>query len=257
MIFCVPSNIIPPEGKMKYIFLVVFMLIGISVFSVEQIDYISDFDGEIVPSSWYFFDSNENDQYYLFNINLDEGNAELLCDIDGNTVWYKKWYTNGNLMFHGIQQDGYVECTYITQEGDRIIENVELDSDFWYQSVGPQLPGFIESEDDYRVFSVIDFENMKSYNMRIERKFAERIDIEGNLYNSIYTELRFTGFLKGFWLGKLWFDSETSSYVKYLGKLRMFKPPAYLYIVNRETELNIEIDNLKISTDFEILTLND
>jgi len=199
----------------KFVF--VFILIMIAVISLPAADeYLFDVTvGEKTSDSIWIIDKRGGYTYLYNNIdgvtttavNTPDGETlRFTTDDDKNNIHMKTERAGNDIFSLGVFKGNSISKTVKSEEGKPL-----------YQYVFVQGGGFALSKEKSQEFAMVRPFDYEVFNMKLEKKGNEIIDVLGKPTETVKVEMRMTGFLSAFWSADFWFRISDGAGVKYRG----------------------------------------
>ena len=203
---------------MKKIFLSIILLSFISFsFStpyfengIREIFYKEDYGDYINDSKLEILNTNP------YTVKWKSVNDVTVIETDENLNTVKMSFKSEDRDLELIRKDRVIELTG-TFEGKEIKKELVIDDDPWYQLFVFSFTEFILSKDEKKHYWVFNPFDLSMNKMKVNKKGREKINLNGEIYDTYLLNTRLTGFMSVFWKGEYWFNSENGMYLKYDG----------------------------------------
>ncbi len=92
-------------------------------------------------------------------------------------------------------------------------DKLKIDDLPWCQEVSLGLKSFIVSDKKTTQFWLMNPENFKATKFELNKEKTETIDVGDQKIESVHVKMTFTGFMKPFWSGNMWFRKSDGTYI--------------------------------------------
>ncbi|MBN2755266.1 MAG: hypothetical protein JXR81_10475 [Candidatus Goldbacteria bacterium] len=197
-------------------YLLVFIMIAAASLLQAADEYLFDVTvgGKTSNSIWVIDENGGNTN--LFNyvdgvtstaVNSPDGQTlRFTIDDDKNNIHMKSERMGNDIFSYGVFKGNSISKTVKSEEGKPV-----------YQYVFIQGGKFALSQEKSMEFAMVRPFDFEVFNMRLENKGNEIIDVLGKPTETVKVEMRMAGFLSAFWSADFWFRTSDGAGVKYKG----------------------------------------
>ncbi|PKL90742.1 MAG: hypothetical protein CVV21_11355 [Candidatus Goldiibacteriota bacterium HGW-Goldbacteria-1] len=198
----------------KFVF--VFIMIAVTSLLAAADEYLFDVTvgGKTSDSIW-IIDKRGGDTYLYNNIdgvtttavNTPDGETlRFTIDDDKNNIHIKTERMGNDIFSMGVFKGNSISKTVKSEEGKPL-----------YQYIFVQGGSFALSKEKSQEFAMVRPFDFEVFNMKLEKKGNETIDVLGKPTETVKVEMRMAGFLSVFWSADFWFRTSDGAGVKYRG----------------------------------------
>lgn len=200
--------------KLKCLYLIVFSLLITSVLSAEnyQIEYKIVVKEQCSITSW---EAIENPQGWTF-IGL-KGEEKTVIKTNPSLIFESFTFNNSkeNTQYTFCREGGTLTAKG-SVKGKNISKSYNLKKQNWVQDFNFGLKPFLQSQDKYFHFIILNPYNFDSNSMVAKKEGKEKIEIDGKTFDALHMTISLTGFKSMFWTANLWYDMNTLQLLKYV-----------------------------------------
>lgn len=177
--------------------------------------------GENLPVTWTYEKTKEG-----IVLKGKERNSETVIDCYSDLVFHKVtindklfYYREGNTLFAN------------TPRGKR---NYTLGKTPWIQQFWFGLIPFVQSTDEMVEFYVVNPRDLDLVKLKAIKRNVVKLTLEDKTYDALRIKITLPGFKGAFWKAYIFFDMQTSEFLKYVGNSGPGTPTETITLVKRQ-----------------------
>ncbi|MCH9613553.1 MAG: hypothetical protein SP1CHLAM54_05580 [Chlamydiia bacterium] len=177
--------------------------------------------GETLPVTWTYEKTKEG-----IVLQGKERNSKTIIDCYSDLTFHKVtindklfYYREGNMLFA------------TTPKGKR---SYKLGKTPWIQQFWFGLIPFVQSTDERIEFYVVNPRNLDLVRLKAIKRNVVKLTLDGKTYDALRIKITLPGFKGAFWKAYIFFDMQTSDFLKYVGNSGPGTPTETITFVKRK-----------------------